>query len=172
MSTNNEGMTRRGFVAAAVATGAACCAASGVASAAEELKNPLTPGTYTAEGYGKWPKGSIEGARYGSPAVIEPTIVEVTVDESSIVDVKILQSSDTPDLVAPVVENLPASIIANQSVNADVIAGCTLTSACVLRLVADCLEQAGADPSDFKAIPEKVDASESYDVDQIGRAHV
>ena len=125
----------------------------------------MTPGTYTAEGFGKWPEGSTEGARYGSPEVIDPTIVEVTVDETSILDVKLVQSSDTPDLVAPVAERIPAAVVEQQSVNVDVVTGCTLTSICVLNLVRDCLEQAGANLDAFSAYPEKVEAEETYDAD-------
>lgn len=147
-------MTRRSFVAGAAAAGAA--GALGLSAARADVPAAtMMPGTYRAEGYGKWPKGSIEGARYGSPEVIEPTLVEVTVDEKGILDVTVVQSSDTPDFVAPVVDRIPAAIIANQSINVDMVAGCTLTSACVLRLVQDCLEQAGADLSTFKAVPSR-----------------
>lgn len=149
MQTNTH-VSRRSFVAGAVSAGVASALGGAAIASADAPIATMTPGTYRAEGFGKWPKGSIEGARYGSPAVIEPTVVEVTVDETSILDVAVVQSSDTPDLVSPVIDRIPAAIVASQSINVDVVAGCTLTSACVVQLVRDCLEQAGADLDAFK----------------------
>ena len=45
------------------------------------VEQHMTPGTYIGEAYGKWKEGSIEGERFGSPAVIVPMKVSVTVDK-------------------------------------------------------------------------------------------
>ena len=129
------------------------------------IEQKMKPGTYTAEGYGMWPAKSTEGARYGAPKVIEPTVVTVTVDETSIKSVEITASSDTPDFVESVRSILPAAIVEQQSINVDAITGCTRTDTCVRNLVSDCLEQAGANLSGFAAAAEKSAAKETMDAD-------
>lgn len=76
----------------------AALAESNVTLAAQQadVEQHMTPGTYVGEAYGKWKKGSIEGERFGSPAIIQPTQVAVTVDETSILKVEVLDCSDTP----------------------------------------------------------------------------
>ena len=48
---------------------------------AAPVEQHMTPGTYYGEAYGKWAEGTIEGERFGSPAVISPTRVAVEVDD-------------------------------------------------------------------------------------------
>ena len=51
----------------------AALAESNVTLAAQQadVEQHMTPGTYVGEAYGKWKKGSIEGERFGSPAIIQ-----------------------------------------------------------------------------------------------------
>ena len=147
----------------------AALAASGATLTAQEaaIEQKMTPGTYTGEAYGRWPKGSIEGERFGSPAIIEPTKVEVTVDETSILDVKVVSCSDTPGFIEPCIERIPAAIVANQSIAVDTVTGATMTSQAILSGVQQALTAAGADLAGFAKAPAKVDAVETYDVDLV-----
>ena len=63
---------------------------------AVSVEQHMTPGTYIGEAYGKWKEGTIEGERFGSPAVIVPMKVAVTVDETCILKVEVSDCSDTP----------------------------------------------------------------------------
>ena len=141
--------------------------ASGVSLTAEAagVTQKMTPGTYTGEAYGRWPKGSIEGERFGSPAIIEPTKVEVTVDETSILEVKVVSCSDTPGFIEPCIERIPAAIVAQQSIAVDTVTGATMTSQAILSGVQQALTAAGADLAGFAKAAEKVDAVEEYTVD-------
>lgn len=87
-------------------------------------------GTYTASADGK--NGAVE--------------VEVTFSEHKIESVKVLQSNETEGVSDSSVEDIPAAIVANQSLKVDVISGATVTSEAILAAVADCVKQAGADP--------------------------
>lgn len=128
-------------------------------------KKELVPGVYEGEAYGKWGKGTIEGERFGSPAIILPSKVSVTVDENRIVSVEVLSCSDTPGFIEPCIERLPAEIIKNQSISVDVVTGATLTSNAILQGVTQALMAAGADISDFSKRPVKTAAQKTYDAD-------
>ena len=97
-----------------------------------DVEQHMTPGTYVGEAYGKWKKGSIEGERFGSPAIIQPTQVAVTVDETSILKVEVRDCSDTPGFTDPCIERIPAAIVEQQSIAVDTVTGATLTSQAIL----------------------------------------
>ena len=153
----------------AILTAAAdALAQSGVAldaTAAGPIEQHMTPGTYYGEAYGKWKQGTIEGERFGSPAIIAPTRVAVTVDEASILSVEVESCDDTPGFIEPCIERVPAAIVATQSLNVDVVTGATLTSQAILTAVSDALTQAGGNLAGFNAAPQRVDATEEYDCD-------
>ncbi len=115
----------------------------------------MTPGTYTAESFGYWKEGSIEGERHGTPHIILPTQVQVTVDEDSILSVEVLDCSDTPGLKEPAIEAMPGRIVEEQSFMVDTVSGATMTAAAITSGVAKALEEAGADLSDFAVAPER-----------------
>ena len=132
---------------------------------AAPVEQHMTPGTYYGEEYGKWKEGTIEGERFGSPAVISPTRVAVEVDETSILSVTVESCDDTPGFIEPCIERIPAAIVAAQSVNVDVVTGCTMTSQAIISGVTQALQQAGADLSGFNSAPARVSAEETYDCD-------
>lgn len=136
-----------------------------LAAATQEIKQQMTPGTYYGEAYGKWKKGTIEGERFGSPAIIQSTKVAVTVDESSILRVEVLETSDNEGFIEPVIERIPAAIVAQQSIAVDVVTGATMTSQAVLSGVTQALTEAGANLVGFNKPTPKVTASEEYTCD-------
>lgn len=144
-------------------------ALSGVSLSAtqEGIVQDMTPGTYTGAAYGRWPKGSIEGERFGSPAIIEPTKVQVTVDESSILSVEVLSCSDTPGFIEPCIQRIPSAVVEQQSIAVDVVTGATMTSQAILSGITQALEQSGANLSGFMKASPKVDALEEYETDVV-----
>lgn len=125
----------------------------------------MVPGTYYGEEYGKWKKGTIEGERFGSPAIIAPTRVAVEVSEDAIISVTVESCDDTPGFVEPCIERIPAEIVAAQSVNVDCVTGATLTSQAIIAGVEQALGEAGADLAGFRAAPMRSTATEEYDCD-------
>ncbi len=94
----------------------------------------LTDGTYTGVGSGKG----------GDVAV------EVTFAGGQIASVTVGEHSETSGIADPALERIPQSIVDNQSVKLDAVAGATLTSNAILDAVKDCITQAGGNVSDFE----------------------
>ncbi len=109
----------------------------------------LTAGTYTAS------KNGMNGA----------VNVEVEVDETSILSVKVGDNQETPGIGSPLVDgekegtiptiSIPAAIVEHQSTAVDAVTGATITSAAIRSAVEDCLTQAGANLDDWKKPVEK-----------------
>lgn len=89
------------------------------------------PGTYTASAKGR--NGMVD--------------VEVTVDAKSIKSVKVVNHKETKSLSAPAIEDLPKTIVANQSLAVDAVSGATLTSRAVLEASESALKKATTDIS-------------------------
>ncbi|MCR5090455.1 MAG: FMN-binding protein, partial [Oscillospiraceae bacterium] len=85
------------------------------------------PGTYTAQATGM---GTV--------------VVTVTVDESSITEVVLDTSGETPEIGGAANETLTAQVMEAQSAEIDGVAGASLTSTAVRTAVADALSQAAA----------------------------
>lgn len=85
-----------------------------------------TPGTYeaTAQGYG----GTVK--------------VTMTFDAGSITDVKAEGESETEGIGSKAIEQLPATILEQQSCDVDGVAGATFSSTAVLTAAKDCVAQA------------------------------
>lgn len=89
-------------------------------------KGSFTDGTYTGEGEGK----------YG------PIKVEVLVEKGNINTINILEHNETPGLSDPILEQIPASIIKEQSTEVDAISGATITSNAIITAVKNALTSA------------------------------
>jgi len=95
--------------------------------------------------------------------------VEVTVDATSIKDIKVVEHKETYGVgwgqkTTPI-ESIPAAIVKSQSLAVDSVASATVTSGAIKAAVADCITQAGGDPSQFQTPVAKDTSDESYDVD-------
>ena len=84
-----------------------------------------------------------------------PVTVEVTIDNGAISAVTVTEHAETPEIAASVIESIPADIVAAQSTAVDSVSGATLTSDAIKAAVRACLEQAGLNPDDYAAVPEK-----------------
>ena len=75
--------------------------------------------------------------------------VEVVLTEGHIDSVKVTEHKETPGICEKPIEEIPAAIVAAQSVNIDVIAGATFTSNAIIDGVKQALTDAGLNPEDY-----------------------
>lgn len=80
-----------------------------------------------------------------SPGLQGPLTVEVTVSDTEILSIKVIDDVETPGLRDWPLRDIPAAIVENQSLAVDVITGATYTSRAILRGVETCLKEAGGD---------------------------
>ena len=85
-----------------------------------------TPGTYTASAKG----------------IASDVKVTMTFDETSITDVKIDVSGETPDIGGKIGPDLEKAVLSSQGPDIDTVSGATVTSDAVKAAVADCISQA------------------------------
>ena len=121
----------------------------------DESKNKYTPGVYTINTNGM--KGEMT--------------VEVTFDDSSITDIKVVNHSETYGIgygmdTTPI-EVLPKEIIKTQSLNVDTVTGATLTSKFLLQAVKEAVVEAGGDPEKLPNIETSKSEDKTYDVDVV-----
>jgi len=110
-------------------------------------------GTYTAEVTGFNLMGKV------------PVTVEIK--DGKMVSIAIGENGETNGMPQMVEKYMIPRMLENQTVSVDVITGATSTSAAVRMGVMLCLEQAGADMSQFNADLPKSDAVEEYTVDVV-----
>ena len=123
-----KNISRKDFLKGTLASGAALAAASviGVPILAGEEKGKYTPGTYSAKAKGI--AGDVE--------------VTMTFDETSITDVVIDVSGETPDIGGAIGEDMAKAILDAQSADIDAVSGATVTSDAIRAAAADCISQA------------------------------
>jgi len=106
------------------------------------------PGTYTGTGHGR--NGEIH--------------VEVTFSADKIENITVLPNAETVGISDLPQKQVPADIIAYQSLAVDTITGATLTSNGVIDAVADAAEQAGAVVAALRAVPVDYPKQENADL--------
>lgn len=115
-----------------------------------------TEGTYTAQAQGN------NG----------PVTVSVTFSADAITEVTVTEHAETAGLSDRPIEEIPAAIVAHQSLGVDTISGATNTSNAILTAVADCVAQAGGDVEALKAVEVEAapveDIEATYDVVVVG----
>ena len=123
-----KNISRKDFLKGALASGAALAAAGvvGVPILAGEEKGKYTPGTYSAKAKG----------------IASDVEVTMTFDETSITDVVIDVSGETPDIGGVIGEDMAKAILDAQSADIDAVSGATVTSDAIRAAAADCISQA------------------------------
>lgn len=97
-----------------------------------------------------------------------PMTVEVTVSEERIESVNVVENVETPGLIDWPVRQIPAAIVAQQSLAVDAVAGVTMSSRAIIAGAAEALKQAGADIDALSAAKERQPASDAeYTADVI-----
>ena len=121
-------VTRRNFlkISAMGALGATATTVLGGAAFAEEGKAIYTPGTYSA-------------SEQGLESMVTVTM---TFDETSIVDVVVDSSGETPEIGAAAAETLAEQLKNAQVAGIDGVTGATVTSGAVKKAAASCIAQA------------------------------
>lgn len=98
--------------------------------------------------------------------------VKVTVDETAITAVEVTANEETHGVGSLAIEQIPAAIVAGQTLAVDAIAGATITRGALLSAVSEALTQAGADLDALKkapaAKPLESAAEETYDIVIVG----
>jgi len=110
-------------------------------AAAPVLADGMTPGTYEAAAAG-----------YGGQVRLS-----VTVDETSILSIEVLEHSETEGIGAAALPRLVEQAVADQTVAVDAVSGATLSSGAFVTALTDALTQAGADMAKFTAAKEKAE---------------
>lgn len=85
--------------------------------------------------------------------------VEVTVDENTIKEVKVIEHKESPGISDPAIERIPKAIVDEQSLAVDTISGATVTSDAIIVAVTEALKQADADIEALKVKKEDEKAS-------------
>lgn len=109
--------------------GLAACSASG-----SEQEALFEPGTYTASARGH--NGDVT--------------LEVKFDETSIVDIRVVEHNESPGISDIAFERVPSAILEGQTLAVDTVAGATISSAAILAAVEDAVAQAGGDVEALK----------------------
>ena len=121
-----KSISRRSFLKGAAAS-AVSVAAAGLLGGASLAEGGAiyTPGTYSAKAQG-----------------IGDVIVTMTFDETSIIDVVLDVSNETPDIGQAAAETLKAMLMDGQTSEIDAVAGATVTSSAVQKAAEKCIAQA------------------------------
>ena len=93
--------------------------------------------------------GTYEGTAQG---MMGNVTVSVVVNENAIESVTVTAQNETPDIAGAALEQIPAAIVANQSLVVDTVAGATVTSNAIIAATEAALVLAGADVEAFKAV--------------------
>lgn len=88
-----------------------------------------------------------------------PVTVEVEVNDSEILNVRVTDHAETAGLSDAPIERIPAEIVEGQTLAVDTVSGATNTSNAILKAAEDALAQAGADIEALKVAKEKTDAA-------------
>lgn len=97
-----------------------------------------------------------------------PLTVEVTVNETSIVDAKVVAMMESPGIGDVACETITSRIVEAQSLDVDLLSGATVTSGIVKNAVAACLEEAGGNMALLKAErAREVDPTAEYTADVV-----
>ena len=122
-----------------------CLAFSAVA------EGPYTAGVYQATTPGLW--GDLT--------------VETEFSENEITRVEVIDNVETPGVRDWPINQVPAEIVANQSLAVDTVSGATFTSRAIIRGVTDCVKQAGGNPDDLQKAVEKEAVPTEYTADVV-----
>ena len=78
--------------------------------------------------------------------------MEVDIDGDKVTSIKVDSSGETKGVADEVFRRLPKTIVENQTLNLDAVSGATISSHGVIDGVAEAIDEAGGDSSNFIAI--------------------
>lgn len=154
-------------LAAAMVLGTAACESKEPEPTQVATPAPTAEPTQTPEA----PKQNYTAGTYTSTQMghNDVVVIETQFSADSIVKVSVAQHTETPGICEKPIEEIPAAIVANQSLAVDTVTGATILSQAILDGVADCAGQAGGDVEALKAAgveaPEKNGQDEELTTD-------
>ena len=104
--------------------------------------------------------GAYEGEAMGKMGNVK---VSVVVSDNAIESVTVVSHNETEGFFKPVVETIPAAIVAEQSLLVDVVTGSTLSSNAIINATEAALIAAGADVEAFKVAEIVDDPAETFE---------
>ena len=111
----------------------------------KETAAPLTDGTYTAQ-------APSYAEMYGLATTGSMTL-KLTVAHKKISEIEVTEYTDTDIIGGMAFPILAQKVIDSQSLNVDAVSGATVSSNGFFAALSDCIEQAGGDAADWKAVP-------------------
>lgn len=143
--------TRRNFVKTMTiaGVGVALFGAAGCSPTQGNGGSSFTAGTYTSEKPGKF----------------APIKVETSFSEDAITEVKVVSHEESPFVSDRAINDIPAMIVENQTLDIDAFTGATLTSAAILSAVEDCVKQAGGNPKKLSDYEKPAPSTEVVDLE-------
>ncbi len=106
-----------------------------------------------ALGEGKTVTGRGESGIGGKDSVV----LDVSFDaQGKILEVKLVESKETPGIADAAFERLLPEIVASQSIKVDVVGGASMTSQAIIKAMEDAITQAGFDPANYQEKAEVV----------------
>ncbi|WP_020610951.1 flavocytochrome c [Sediminispirochaeta bajacaliforniensis] len=100
--------------------------------------------------------GTYEGAAPGIHG--DDVVLEVTVDDTSIKEIKVIQNNETPGVSDAAFDRIPKAIIEGQTLAVDTVSGATYSSKAIIGAVTAALQAAGADIAALSAGKAESDA--------------
>lgn len=130
---------------------------SGATFTSDAIKNAVQAALNEANGVVagslKFSPGTYSGEAYGNGSTI---IVDVTVSDTEIKDIKIVEHTETPILFDAARDITISRIIEDQSVAVDTVTGATASSKAIIAAVGKALEGSGVDMASLNIPKEKV----------------
>ncbi len=94
-----------------------------------------------------------------------PVSVEVTLTETTIDDIKVTETSESPGIGDIASEKVINSVLTNQSLQMDIVTGCTISQNAFKQAITAALESAGADVDALKSKEITVSKIEDFSID-------
>lgn len=155
----------------AVLKAAAECFAQAKGETISTEKTAMTPGVYQGSAVGNVGTIHVE-VEVTEEAIVSAKVTGVTpMDNPLVRETTWLRSfmdaanSELDFIIDSCKEEIPARIIANQSLAIDTVSGATASSKGIINAVANAIEQAGGNPDDFSAPMAKMDEAIEYSTD-------
>lgn len=140
--STNSGISRRGFIAgSALAAVSLTASENAVAKESSVTEDQISSASASGEG-----EQVFTGVGTGHGGDI---VARVALRGNTITSIEIIKQSETAYISSPALTRVPQLIVANQSLDIDMVTGSTYTSVGVISAVRDALKQAGVKEEDL-----------------------
>ncbi len=119
--------------------------ADGVKAAVQEALNQAM-GVESVANY-SLEDGTFEGTAEGHGG---PLTVSITVSNGEITNVSVIEQTESWSVPAKAIEEIPAAIVSEQTLDVDVVTAATITSRAILSATANAIESAGGNAADWR----------------------